>query len=206
MVQKRELKRISLAQITQWVNVVGVCRIVHTGMGASDDGIDFGTQLKHSIGWIFLSPHKVVTWPSIPAVPTSISIFPARRHISEILDRASILSNALMTIVIELKSVNGSENTLATQGLINPRKEGENDSIIIAATVAFGWPMCSFLKRNWRWRLVTSMVSISTRSMLSSKGSELKTFRSSHPIPPAPKRRIFMFWLDLNSATKLSTN
>eukprot|EP00967_Tisochrysis_lutea_P148107 scaffold282382_cov36-Tisochrysis_lutea.AAC.2 len=58
-----------------------------------------------------------------------------------------------------------------------------------AATVAFGLPTSDFLKRNWRLRLETSIVSMSITSIRPNPESA-RSLRSSQPRPPAPTTRM----------------
>jgi hypothetical protein len=52
-------------------------------------------------------------------------------------------------------------------------------------TSAFDFLICSWRNRNWRFRLLRSMVSRSTM-WISPKPVSSRFLRSSHPIPPAP--------------------
>ena len=58
-------------------------------------------------------------------------------------------------------------------------------TIRVLLTNAFGFLMCSCRNRNWRFKLLRSMVSRST-IWTSPKPVRTRFLRSSHPIPPAP--------------------
>lgn len=58
-----------------------------------------------------------------------------------------------------------------------------------AATWAFGLPISASVKRNWRFKFVNSMVSMSTM-WRSGMPKRAKVFTISHPSPPAPRIRI----------------
>ena len=56
---------------------------------------------------------------------------------------------------------------------------------LVARTKALDFLMCSWRKRNWRLRLLRSIVSRSTM-WISPKPVRTRFFKSSQPIPPAP--------------------
>ena len=57
-----------------------------------------------------------------------------------------------------------------------------------AAMIAFDFPMSCGRNKNWRFRLLTSMVSISMTSIFLNPLSA-RSFSSSHPSPPAPRTK-----------------
>lgn len=63
--------------------------------------------------------------------------------------------------------------------------------IKLAATSAFGFPTSEWRNRNWRFKLETSMVSISI-TWIWRKPIRAKFFSNSQPNPPAPTTRIWI--------------
>jgi hypothetical protein len=61
------------------------------------------------------------------------------------------------------------------------------------ATTDLKCPLCSFLNRNYLFKLLTSIVSRS--KICNSPRLNLdKTFKISHPIPPTPTKRTFILF------------
>lgn len=70
--------------------------------------------------------------------------------------------------------------------------------------MAFDCPMCSFRNKNWRFRLLISIVSKSNTLISTNHINEqpqrlnpdtTRFFKISHPIPPAPTTRILALWI-----------
>lgn len=157
-----------------------------------------------------------ITWtcPLKPVVPLSIKGTLAARHILFTCRRASRLSNALKTT---LKVPNQSLlNWLSlifawyasifafgwnlcatsfatyrerwTSPLVSLSEHFLDSGFVNIRTRAFGFLICSTLNRNWRFKLLRSIVSRSI-IWISPKPVRSRFFSSSQPIPPAPTRR-----------------
>lgn len=125
-------------------------------------------------------------WPRYPAVPLSINGTLAIKHIELTYRLAAKLSKAFMTISKPLKKEMGKSlvSVMSAKWAVISA-EGFILRAASRAITAFDWPICLRLNKNWRFKLLSSIVSKSTRWMLR-KLDRTAVLSSSQPIPPVP--------------------
>ena len=142
--------------------------------------------MKNNFNFLLFTFMIMEVCPRYPAVPLSIKGTRAIKHIPLTYLLAAKLSKAFITKSNFLKNEIGN---LLVSIMEAKWAVMDADGFILRAasraTKALDWPICWRLNRNWRFKLLSSIVSKSTNSILR-KPDRTAFFRTSQPIPPEP--------------------